>query len=137
MKTFNMLFAEAAENAAVSVSEVLGVYVDPRDPENVDPPTFSKCYPLGQQIRRSREGVESNFMSDVADFDKSPSDFDPYADIRSTYDERLAYSDKINDERKKRHEQRVRDSSDSIAPNGDPVSPASSDSGNQGATNTD
>ena len=137
MKTFNYLLTEAVESSAASVSEVSGVYSDPADPQNDVSPAFSSCYSLGEQIRRSREGLESNFMSDIIDYDKDPNGYDPYADIRSTYDERLAYTDKLNAEKKKKHEAQVRDQASSIAPNGDPTSSASSDSVNQGVTKTD
>lgn len=137
MKTFNYLLTEAVESSAASVFEVSGVYSDPLDPQRDVSPSFSRCYSLGEQIQRSREGLESNFMSDIIDYDRDPSAYDPYADIRSTYDDRLAYTDKLNAEKKKNHEAQVRDQAGSIAPNGDPVSPASSDSVNQGVTKTD
>lgn len=137
MKTFSELLNSSILSSEGSCIEVGGVYSDPSDPDTDVSPVFSRCYSLGEQIRRSREGLESNFMSDIIDYDKDPNAYDPYSDIRSTYDERLAYTDKLNAEKKKRHEAKVLEQSSSIAPNGDPVSPASSDSGNQGVTKTD
>ena len=137
MKTFSELLNSSILSSEGSCIEVGGVYSDPSDLDRDVSPVFSRCYSLGEQIRRSREGLESNFMSDIIDYDKDPNAYDPYADIRSTYDDRVAYTDKLNKEKKERHEVRVRDQAGSIAPNGDPVSPASSDSVNQGVTKTD
>lgn len=136
MKTFFQQMVDSLEQVKPSPVS-FGVFVNPRDPATDVTPGFSRCYSIGEQIQRSREGLESNFMSDIVDFDRDPNAYDPYADIRSTYDDRAAYTDKLNKEKKERHEAQVRDQAGSIAPNGDPVSPSSSDSSNQGVTKTD
>lgn len=96
------------EQAAIEQPVLLpGVYYDGCDPTLDVTPVFSKCYSIGEQIRRSREGLESNFMSDIVDYDKDPNAYDPYADIRSTFDERQEYSSALNKEKRERHEAKV------------------------------
>lgn len=136
MKTFFQTLVDSqqrVEPAAVTP----GMFSDPRDPDRDIAPAPSVCYSLGEQIRRSREGLESNFMSDIIDYDKDPESYDPYADIRSTYDERKAYTDKLNKEKRERHEAKLREGASSVSPNGDPTTSGSESVGAQASTSTE
>lgn len=120
MKTFHeLLRLEQAGQPACS--EPQASFVDPRDPDLDIWPAPSYCISLGQQIRRSREGLENSFMSDIVDYDKDPNALDPYADIRSTLDERQAYVDRLNREKKERHEASLAENKGSVSTNGDPT----------------
>lgn len=104
MKTFFELEREQFK-AASAPTETEGFACDTRDPLAPACSDLPYSYRLGAQIRRSRLGLENSFVKDIVDYDSDPNSYDPYADIRSTYDERQAFKSKLDAERKKRHEQ--------------------------------
>lgn len=61
--------------------------------------------PLGEMIRQTKAGISNNFRADIIAYDDEPSSgVEPFADIRSSYDQRESYVAKFNAERKAAHE---------------------------------
>lgn len=80
-----------SELASVSVSEFFSRY--------------GEACSLGDMIRQSKAGVSNNFRADIVAYDKSPSEgVEPFADIRSSYDQREAWIVKFNAEQMAAHE---------------------------------
>ena len=80
-----------SELASVSVSEFLFRY--------------GEACPLGDMIRQSKAGVSNNFRADIVAYDENPSQgVEPFADIRSSYDQREAWIAKYNAEQIAAHE---------------------------------
>lgn len=80
-----------SELASVSVSEFFFRY--------------GEACPLGDMIRQSKAGVSNNFRADIVAYDKNPSEgVEPFADIRSSYDQREAWIVKFNAEQMAAHE---------------------------------
>lgn len=80
-----------SELASVSVSEFFSRY--------------GEACALGDMIRQSKAGVSNNFRADIVAYDKNPSEgVEPFADIRSSYDQREAWIVKYNAEQMAAHE---------------------------------
>lgn len=66
---------------------------------------YGEASSLGDMIRQSKAGVSNNFRADIVAYDKNPSEgVEPFADIRSSYDQREAWVVKFNAEQKAAHE---------------------------------
>lgn len=79
-----------SELASVSVSELFFRY--------------GEAFPLGDMIRQSKAGISNNFRADIVAYDKNPSEgVEPFADIRSSYDQREAWIVKYNAEQMAAH----------------------------------
>ena len=65
---------------------------------------YGEACPLGDMIRQSKAGVSNNFRADIVAYDKNPSEaVEPFADIRSSYDQREAWIVKYNAEQMSAH----------------------------------
>ena len=66
---------------------------------------YGEACSLGDMIRQSKAGVSNNFRADIVAYDKNPSEgVEPFADIRSSYDQREAWVVKYNAEQLAAHE---------------------------------
>ena len=72
---FNSEPRRPSEPVSVSVTEFLSRY--------------GEACSLGDMIRQSKAGISNNFRADIVAYDEKPSEgVEPFADIRSTYDQR-------------------------------------------------
>ena len=66
---------------------------------------LSEGYRLGDLIRQSKAGISNNFRADIISFDdNATSGVEPFADIRSTYDQRESWLAKYNADQAAAHD---------------------------------